>query len=220
MKAVTLRLEGPLQAWATQSRLGIRDTDREPSKSGIIGLVGAALGMDFDDTTTLARLAALSLAVRVDRPGTLLRDFHSAGAGTFRGNNKYFVHGTSSCVPGDRFYLQDASFVAALAGDPATIHEIAQALKAPRWPLYLGRKACPPAERIFMEVAPGTAETAVRRAPPPPNTPGQPPYRLIIEAAPGEGGDPRHDQPLSFRHGDRRYALRYVRTEWLLENPR
>lgn len=217
MKAVILRLEGPLQAWATQSKLGVRDTDREPSKSGVLGLVGAALGMDHSDTTTLARLAALALAVRVDRPGSLLRDFHTAGAGTFRGNPKYFVHGTSSCVPGNRYYLQGASFVAALAGDPAFIDEIAQALKSPRWPLFLGRRACPPATPVLVGITDGTAEQAVRHARPAEDT--HPPYRLIIEAAPGESGDPRYDQPLSFCHGDRCYALRYVRTDWLLENP-
>ncbi|MCA9525490.1 MAG: type I-E CRISPR-associated protein Cas5/CasD [Myxococcales bacterium] len=217
MKAVILRLEGPLQAWATQSKLGVRDTDREPSKSGVLGMVGAALGMDHSDTTTLARLAALALAVRVDRPGSLLRDFHTAGAGTFRSNPKYFVHGTSSCVPGNRYYLQGASFVAALAGDPALVDEIAQALKSPRWPLYLGRRACPPATPVLMGTAEGTAEQAVRHARPAEDA--QPPYRLIIEAGIGEPGDPRYDQPLSFCHGDRRYALRYVRTDWLLETP-
>ena len=43
MSVLLLRLAGPMQAWGTQSRFTVRDTGLEPSKSGVIGLLCAAL---------------------------------------------------------------------------------------------------------------------------------------------------------------------------------
>ncbi len=213
MTTVLLRLEGPLQAWATQSKLGIRDTDREPSKSGVLGLVAAALGMDRDDEERLRELALLSLVVRVDRPGSLLRDYHTAGGGTFRGNKKHRVYGAKACVPSQRYFLQDASFVAALGGPEKTIADIAAALRDPRWPLFLGRRACPPSTPVLMGVLEAKGMAALRVAPVAERTPAGA-LRVVLETD-AERGDPRHDVPLSFRQGARRYATRYVRTEWL-----
>ncbi|GAB4211212.1 MAG: type I-E CRISPR-associated protein Cas5/CasD [Sandaracinaceae bacterium] len=219
MKSVLLRLEGPIQAWATQSKLGVRDTDREPSKSGVLGLVGCALGMERDDDRTLALLRSLSLAVRVDRPGSLLRDYHTAGGGRFRGT-KYFVEGASDCIPSQRYYLQDAAFTAALCGDDALVDRIVAALRDPHWPIYLGRKACVPSAPVLLGVVSASASDAVRgatlvdRRDPP--LAGQPErLRLVLEAPPEEGGEPRYDEPLSFRVGAKRYGVRYVKTEWL-----
>ena len=59
MKVLLIRLEGPLQAWSAQGKLGVRDTEREPTKSGVLGLIGAALGMPRTDDVTLAALASL-----------------------------------------------------------------------------------------------------------------------------------------------------------------
>lgn len=208
-----MRLEGPLQSWATQSKLGVRDTDREPSKSGVLGMVAAALGMEREDDDTLAELCSSALAVRVDRPGTLLRDFHTSGGSLFRGR-PHFVHGVSYCVPTNRYYLQDASFVAALEADDALIDRIAAALVSPRWPLFLGRRACPPSERVLVGVVELDAREAARAAPFSERT-SEGSLRLIVESPPEHGGEPRYDVPLSFRPGAKRYAARYVRTEWL-----
>ena len=43
-----------------------------------------------------------------------------------------------------REYLCDASFLVALQGDPILIRELHHAILSPKWPLYLGRKSCPP----------------------------------------------------------------------------
>jgi CRISPR-associated Cas5-like protein len=87
MKSVLIRLEGPIQSWGTQGRFSIRDTDTEPSKSGVIGFVAGALGMKRDDDAMLARLSALEMAVRIEREGALLHDYHTAGGGKFRGKD-------------------------------------------------------------------------------------------------------------------------------------
>lgn len=211
MKSVLLRLEGPLQAWGTQSKLGVRATDREPSKSGVLGLVGAGLGMERDDRAMLATLCSLALSVRVDRAGLLLRDYHTAGGGRLRGQ-EHVVFGAGT-VPSDRYYLQDASFAVALSGDDALVDRVAGAVQSPRWPLFLGRRSCPPSEPLFLGLEAADGPHAVRRARLAERTDGIP-LRLVVEVPPEEGGEPRYDVPLSFMEGARRYGLRYVRTEW------
>lgn len=213
MKSVLLRLEGPMQSWGTQGRFSIRDTDREPSKSGVLGLVGAALGMPRDDEEQLAKLAALRFAVRVDRAGNLLRDYHTAGGGTFRGQ-AHGVWGTDNPVPTHRYYLTDASFTAALGGDDhALVERIAQALESPVWPLFLGRRACPPSVPVYLATFDGTPEDAVRTAAPADRA--EPRMRLLLEATADRDGTPRTDEPASFVSTARRFATRYVVTEWV-----
>jgi CRISPR system Cascade subunit CasD len=214
VSVLLLRLEGPLQAWSAQGKLGVRDTEREPTKSGVIGLIGAAIGMPRDDEERLATLAALRMAVRVDRAGILLHDYHTAGGGTFRGE-PYQVFGTGKgdAVPSHRYYLQHASFVAALEGDASFITSLADAMASPRYPLFLGRRSCPPSVAPLMGVVPGDRRTALAAAPLA-DKPDEPPYRMIIETDGGEG-DTRYDVPLSFAAAERRYGRRYVATDWL-----
>lgn len=219
MTTVLLRLEGPLQSWATQSQFGVRDTDREPSKSGVIGLCAAALGVERDDTDRIKALADLEFAIRIDRPGILLRDYHTAGGGTFRKDKGYSVHGIKKgqAITSDRYYLQDASFLAALAGPQPVIEEISKALQNPRWPLFLGRRACPPGTPVFesiVEHSPLQALTQSPRAAERSREQRSSSVRIVVECNPSEG-DPRHDVPLSFFSGDRRYGVRYVQTKWV-----
>ncbi|MES5824249.1 type I-E CRISPR-associated protein Cas5/CasD [Streptomyces sp. RG80] len=76
-----LRLAGPLQSWGALARFDRRDTLNRPTKSGVTGLIAAALGLDRADD--LGALTDLRFAVRADRPGTAVRDFHIVGSGTY-----------------------------------------------------------------------------------------------------------------------------------------
>ena len=78
MATLLLRLAAPLQAWGADSKFETRKTAREPTKSGVIGLLAAALGLRRDETEPLTRLAQLRFGVRVEREGQLLVDFHMA----------------------------------------------------------------------------------------------------------------------------------------------
>ena len=78
MATLLLRLAAPLQAWGADSKFETRKTNREPTKSGVIGLLAAALGLRRDDGEALARLAQLRFGVRVEREGQLLVDYHIA----------------------------------------------------------------------------------------------------------------------------------------------
>ena len=84
MATLLLRLAAPLQSWGADSKFEIRKTEREPTKSGVIGLLAAALGLRRDDAAGLQPLCGLRFGVRVDREGALLEDFHTAGNPTPR----------------------------------------------------------------------------------------------------------------------------------------
>lgn len=138
MATLLLRLAAPLQSWGADSKFETRKTNREPTKSGVIGLLAAALGLRRDDAAGLARLNGLHFAVRADREGSLLVDFHTANREEDRKKGKapYVTY---------RHYLQDAVFLVGLESeDTALLQELETALKYPVYPLYLGRRSCPP----------------------------------------------------------------------------
>jgi len=212
-----LRASGPLQAWGIESRFAVRDTAREPSKSGIVGLLAAALGCPRDAPPgELATLAALRMGVRADQEGTILRDYHTAGTGGY-----YRAGGQierENVIPGNRYYLQDARFLVGLESeDLALLARLHAALRDPHWPLYLGRKACVPGEPVWLPDGlreHTSLEEALVHYPwlGPPWLPAErrpSRLRLLLEDPAGELVRP--DQPVSFHELDRRYAPRRVR---------
>lgn len=150
-QVLVLRLGGPLQAWSSSSRYNRRETDSIPTKSGVLGLLAAAQGRRRSDP--IEDLLDLRMGVRVDQPGTLLPDYHtisslagepllSASVGS-QGKQKAtspkkYTHVTQ------RFYLQNACFVAAIEGPETLIQNLAEAVCNPAFPLFLGRRSCPP----------------------------------------------------------------------------
>lgn len=138
MATLLIPLVGPLQSWGLDSRFDLRLTAQEPSFSGVIGLVCAALGRDRSES--VADLAALNFGVRADAEGVLLRDFHTVqGCITASGKVK---EGDAAVTT--RWYLADAAFTAALEGPAVLLGQIGAALRNPVWGLALGRKACIP----------------------------------------------------------------------------
>lgn len=153
MSVLLLRLAGPMQSWGTQSRFTVRDTGLEPSRSGVIGLLCAALGRPRSEPLDDDFLS-LKMAVRVDREGELHRDFHTAGGGRLAmrpltvGGRDYGVVKASGAkgdtVVSSRDYLADADFLVAIAGERSLLSELNTALASPKWPLFLGRKSFAP----------------------------------------------------------------------------
>ncbi len=149
-----LRLEGPLQSWGERARWSVRDTAPEPTKSGVIGLLGCALGLK-DDAGLRELSDSLRMGVRCDRPGRRLVDYHTVGGGytepallTADGKPKY-SSGAPHTEQTWRSYLCDASFLVVLQGPPDMIARLATAMQSPHWPIYLGRKACVPTRPPF-----------------------------------------------------------------------
>ena len=77
MKTILLKFAGSMQSWGTDSHFETRHTDLYPSKSGVLGLVAAALGWRRNDER-IEELNRICFAVRVDQPGTMLMDYHVA----------------------------------------------------------------------------------------------------------------------------------------------
>jgi CRISPR system Cascade subunit CasD len=133
---IFLWLEGPLQSWGERARWSVRDTATEPTKSGVIGLLACALGLNQDDD--LRRLSQrLRMGVRCDRSGTLHKDYQT-------------IRGPWGTQLSNRYYLCDAVFLVVLQSDDPTLTEqLAEAVQNPAWPIYLGRKSCPPSRPLF-----------------------------------------------------------------------
>lgn len=153
-----MRLAGPLQAWGVSSRFSIRETLTEPTKSGVVGLLCAALGWDRAAPThvvagqprPLAELASLPFGVRVVRPGSLRRDYHTAqqvlrAKAKLKPGKPVAGGDIQETVLSERYYLSDAYFLVGFESDDlALLTALDEALARPHWPLALGRKAFVP----------------------------------------------------------------------------
>ena len=147
-----LHLAAPLQSWGTSSRFVRRTTDRAPSKSGVIGLLAAARGVRRTDP--LEDLLQLSIGVRIEQPGQLERDFQTAH--TRDGDAMPLSY---------RFYLADAVFLVAIHGEDTLLEGLRASLARPVFPLYLGRRSCPPAARLDHGLRDGDIHHALRTEP-------------------------------------------------------
>lgn len=145
-----LKLGGPMQmqAWGTHTYEDFRPSNLFPTRSGLLGLLGACLGLDRRDGDGLDRLAtSVRLAVRVDEDGLKLPDFH-----TVRDARKVDGKPNPHPVVSRREYLFGAEFTVAVSAAPgATIllDTIAEAVCHPRYTPVLGRRSCPLGRPLF-----------------------------------------------------------------------
>ncbi|MEU5613783.1 type I-E CRISPR-associated protein Cas5/CasD [Streptomyces sparsogenes] len=236
-----LRLAGPLQAWGSRSAFNRRETNAEPTKSGVIGLLAAAAGRGREEP--LDELLLLRLGIRVDQPGTLLRDYHTVS--DYRGrplpqagvsakglqkptSPRKHTHVTT------RYYLQDAVFLAAVSGPRELMKTLDHAVRAPAFPLALGRRSCPPTQPVSLGLREGSLEDVLGEEPwqasrrareqyaaqcgrerdlDHPLYPARIDRSATIEDP--EGDDVLHDSPVSFDPYARSFTSRRVRHGWL-----
>jgi len=216
MATLLLQCIGPLQSWGTQSHFSVRDTEREPTKSGIVGILCAALGRPR--TASIDDLVSLRMGVRVDKEGTILRDWHTAGKGGYlRASGKIEKN---KLITSTRYYLTDAAFLVGLNGDDLSLlQQLHRALGNPHWALCLGRKSCPPSLPLYLKDGLQDTDllTALTTYPWLGSDRQQHAQmkrlRVVIEDPTG----PRvcNDHPISFENGRRRYAPRRTRTEFI-----
>ena len=198
-----LRLAAPLQSWGYDSKFERRTTGREPTKSGAIGMVAAALGRGRDDS--IDDLAALKFGVRIDQPGQMLRDFHTA-----EHKPKAPPYVTL------RFYLMDAVFLAGFEGDAKFLEVLEAAINSPVFPLFLGRRSCPPEGRMVLGIREKHLQAALSEESWQAGEwyqklakEGERRLTLVLDG--DDGGDMlRRDVPVSFSQKHRRYSYRYI----------
>ena len=198
MPTLLLRLAGPLQSWGSGSKFNTRGTEKEPSKSGVIGMMAAAMGLSRD--SDISDLANLRFGVRIDQPGKVLRDYHTA-------------HGDKNKVDyvTERHYLADAAFLVGLEGDMSRLQEMNGALRYPVYPIFLGRRSCPPSGRVSLGIRDASLEDSLR------NEPWQASdwFRnrhsdgmmldMMIET---DSGALFHDQPITYSQNGRSFGFR------------
>ncbi|MFJ6199598.1 type I-E CRISPR-associated protein Cas5/CasD [Micromonospora sp. NPDC092111] len=146
MTGLLLRLAGPMQSWGDHSTFSVRDTTKVPTRSAMIGLIAAALGRRRGES--LHDFTAMGFTVRVDRPGTLMYDFHTVGGGLPADRTVPTAEGKrrpsgAATIVSRRFYLADAVFTVAVTGPDDLIERAHKALTTPVWAPYLGRRSCP-----------------------------------------------------------------------------
>lgn len=220
MPTLLLRLVGPMQSWGTTSRFDQRDTGKEPSKSGVIGIMAAAMGIDRDNWSDLEALTKLSMGVRHDRSGVPKRDYQTAGCA--RNDTIIKADGTLSKdgVVSNRFYIADAAFLVAVEGnDRILLEKICASLKNPVWPLSLGRKSYLPSEPIAFEngVQDASLKEVLARWPwiaSARKWESLPEMLLISFESTDGSGVLKMDQPLS-SFAERKFGARYVSSEWI-----
>ncbi|MGC9075596.1 MAG: type I-E CRISPR-associated protein Cas5/CasD [Candidatus Bipolaricaulaceae bacterium] len=200
MATLLLRLQGPLQSWGTRSRFDYRDTWPYPTKSGVVGLLAAALGRDRRED--VSDLAALRMGVRVDRKGVLKVDYQTAQnvlPANLEGHRD---------VQSWRYFLSDAAFLVGLEGDGGLLRELHNALKNPRFPLYLGRKGYVPSPPPYLPdgLVEVSLEEALRRYPYLGSGAPREDLLLVLEA---KEGRLVYDQPAG-PFSERRFAARQV----------
>ena len=147
-KLLILRLEGAVQSWDDSSKWDDRGAGDFPSKSGVVGLLGCALGLKRGDPTLVELSDALVMAVRADRRGERGTDFQTVTGNPLR-NAEGKPKSTGNTLISRRAYLQDACFTVFLQTDAVWHGRIVAALKDPKWCMYLGRKTCVPSRPVL-----------------------------------------------------------------------
>jgi CRISPR system Cascade subunit CasD len=158
------RLHGPLAAWGDIAVGEERPTTPHPSRSAVLGLMAAALGIRRHEEARQAALAdACRFAVRVDALGVPLRDYHTIQQADSVARLKHLRsrrdelddrHNLYTTLS-SRDYRCDGLYTCCLQwrdGQTVSANEVAAALRRPRLSLYLGRKSCPPALPLAPQV--------------------------------------------------------------------
>lgn len=201
MPTLLLRLQGPMQSWGTRSRFDHRDTWPYPTKSGVLGLVAAALGRDRGED--IADLSALRMGIRVDQRGVLGVDYQTA-RDILAASGKAKVN-----VQSWRYFLSDAAFLVGLEGPRDLLQEVHQSLLNPRYVLYLGRKGYVPSPPPYLEdgLREEPLEEALRGYP---YLLSQEPNEDVLLVLEAREGRLVYDQPIA-PFAERRFGARYVR---------
>jgi len=163
---LTFRLHGFMAAWGGVAVGEIRESDFVPSRSALLGLLGAALGIRRDQQKDLDALSrSVAFAVRVDRAGEMIEDWHTVQSASDKAlraaprtprTRKDEIEASNNVRTGDRMgenpmlshrsYRMDPAYSVAVHLEPGAtcaLEALARALREPVFTLALGRKSCP-----------------------------------------------------------------------------
>lgn len=152
-KYIVFRLYGPLSSWGTAAVGEERPTAQMPSRSALLGLLGAALGIKRTDEESQQQLrVSVRFGIKQVVAGNLLRDYHTTQVPAHRSK---VVHLTRKeelqvtapeTILSQRDYRCDGMWMIAVwftEKSQYTPTQLQLALNRPTFALYLGRKSCP-----------------------------------------------------------------------------
>lgn len=160
MRALLFQLYGPLAAWGEVAVGQVRPSAARPGPSALLGLMAASLGIPRGDARWSALAGAYAFAVEVwgaSAPrwaGRSEWDFHTVQtvtqatarrAGGVR-SRRHELSLDTYTFTSQREHRTDGYWRAAAVprdGAPHTLEQLAAAMRAPVFPLFLGRRACP-----------------------------------------------------------------------------
>jgi CRISPR system Cascade subunit CasD len=224
---LALLLDAPMQSWGFASRFQRRTTGLHPTKSGVIGLICAAMGVakgSDGERGVLPELAKLKMtSVAIPRQQTnawagetaelaarRLEDFHTIGGGYDKETQRQSIPRKASGGPCDnptvsrRQYLNDARFGVILAGDRFVLERVGTAIQDPIWGVWFGRKSCIPSAPVFLELCDSqdTGWKAILRVCKLNKDTSLETFTIVSEASDfADGTDSISDQPVSFGDG-------------------
>jgi CRISPR system Cascade subunit CasD len=177
MRVVVLRFDAPLVSFGAPAVDQNGVIQAFPALSMLTGLIANALGWDHRDVDKLERLQdRLLYAARTDRRGEALLDYQTVDLGTdwmLPENAGWTTRGhiadrggASSETTHQRYrhYRADSVHTVALtlvSDEPPSCDAVAEALRNPARPLFIGRKCCLPAAPILLDVVDGASLVGV-----------------------------------------------------------
>lgn len=184
-----------------------RGSEAWPGRSALVGLMGAALGIDR--AGDFGPLEALDISVAVFDAGVPLRDFHTIqtvpnAAAKSPNSRPESMQAAGplklNTVLTKRDYRAGVFYGVAVLGAPEILDQVGEALRHPRYQLYLGRKSCPlstppgPVTRVKAS----NAEEALQSLALPPWRKAAFAHTLVMDARPGDTDkEMRHDRAVS-----------------------
>ena len=169
MQFCVFRLYAPLSSWGDIAVGMERRSFYQPSKSAIVGLVSAALGIDRSESDELRNLFdSLGVGIKLINPGDSIIDYHTTQTVKkekkvvyrTRRDEMYANPDKVNAILSSREYRSDSLSIVALWMNETyergySLEEIRQALLSPKYHLYLGRKSCPPALPLQPQIVEG-----------------------------------------------------------------
>lgn len=164
MEYLVFRLYGPFASWGEPAVGPTRPSATYPGRSAILGLLAAALGITRDAEGCLRELRdGLRIAVKQISPGVLVRDYHTAQVPQQNNKVTHYTRADELSEPRKRIhtilstreYRCDGYWAVAVSlvpGSALHLADLAEALRYPRFHLYLGRKACPLAAPLMPQL--------------------------------------------------------------------
>lgn len=160
-----IKLQGVMQAWGGHTYEDYRPSLIFPTRSAIVGLLGACLGIEREDIQALKALnQSFQLTVRANKRKIVQRkstedkfvsmqkitDFH-----TVQQARKVDGKPRPEAIVSRREYLCDAEFTLALAFVKDAgyyLEQVKQAIQKPVYTPFLGRRSCPIQSRLYEAV--------------------------------------------------------------------